>query len=452
MVFQAMKKGGKKNKILIGHGRQESDSEGTCSGALATTLRVSRLVGVAPLRMEQRQSRWNIRFSRAFAWYSYIFIIALDVCLILGAMMDFYIPKNKAVKARTVTSRAAWYLDIQFVTSISGYGVFTAPKRMKSIFESLNLLDSILKEVRGYTKSPPKETKKVVLLVLLILFAFVINYGDFICFVVEAILNDKDLKVALMYICYYIEAFLSSMLSLQFVVVGLMVDTALKSINCEIERIIKSCDLQGTADKPYSLLRGKYFSTAIPVPKLQSIVDVMLVKNSKVHSTEIATRLRSLAHAYAITCKLLKEIDNCFGVITVLSLASVFFQLIVAPYSLACFALSKRPDKVHILFEIGYLIFHFINLCLLTEPGSRIKNEMMRTEMLLSQMLRRITPEDHSFEDLEYFYQQVMMYQPEFSALGIGNMRRPFITAVMAGVSNYIIIVVQLEVSDINNW
>ncbi|XP_046964198.1 uncharacterized protein LOC124533077 [Vanessa cardui] len=108
-------------------------------GALAVVLRLSRALGLAPLRFAHDRGGYIVTVSRRVAIYGYILSVCTHICgavWMYQSIVKFYMVYSSFPVGNFITVSA-----IMFVTGVGSYG---SVDRIKNIAKHLNLLYKVI--------------------------------------------------------------------------------------------------------------------------------------------------------------------------------------------------------------------------------------------------------------------------------------------------------------------
>ncbi|KAI5635659.1 7tm chemosensory receptor domain-containing protein [Phthorimaea operculella] len=379
------------------------------AGALALILRVSRLLGMAPMKMTHESGRWRVTTSAAACFYSFFVIIGLHTLSLLGLAYDFSLEEKDAVRVRSTTSAIVWCIELTMILSITTFGLFEAPARVKEIIECLNVIQKVhIKSINVEWLKLTGENKRYISIFIYLLLVYTMISVRFIDFWMDG----KNATITHLYGAYYVEFFIVVVLEMQFFSIAMHINYALKFVNDSLYGLICILDLK---------------SPELPVKRAQE-------------------KVRSLMLSFGAICDVMRKISGTYENILLLFAASFFFHLVTTPYYLVGNFFSPNKDIIgKLLLKIIFLVLHISLLVIAVEPGHRLKKELERTSVLVSQLLRRVSsPRDSLSLELDLFDKQIALNRVSYSPMEI-TLARPLITAICGGVTTYLIIILQFQ-------
>ncbi|XP_013167697.1 PREDICTED: gustatory receptor for sugar taste 43a-like [Papilio xuthus] len=130
---------------------------------------------------------------------------------------------------------------------------------------------------------------------------------------------------------------------------------------------------------------------------------------------------------------------------------SFITYLVVSIYYLIAAVCSPTGfmRNFNIVLQFIWCTYHCFKIFLLIEPCHRTHQEMEETRVLASQLTYRMTPPGQPLPvELETFHKQLILYNPSFSPLNICTLNRSQIAGIIAGVTTYMLIIVQQRLID----
>ncbi|XP_049879667.1 uncharacterized protein LOC126376384 [Pectinophora gossypiella] len=343
-------------------------------GALALTLRVSRVAGVAPLRMVRERDGWRASVSRPVALYGYTLLFALHTGILTGIALDLNLDKKRSVITRTPTATTMWLIESFVVTTIVTIQAQTINKTLKSGADTKTLTGALAIVGANWYFAEYLST-----------------------FLFEAFTHNKDWRVVIIYSCFFFEFLMMTLLLLQFIFIALVVKSLLKSINDTLSDLIYTVDLQRMSYMPcYLASTGNIKNIAIPIHSINIAVDKMHVKEKmkKFDSTTEANleeHIRSLILYFGTACDVVRRVDRSYGHIMLLIVGSYMLYLVVPAYYFVSFLLSTKMRRLDVMLQVINYLFHFTYTVIGVEPGHRTSLEMDRTQQLVTELVQRVS-------------------------------------------------------------
>nr|WCC57814.1 gustatory receptor 4.1 [Papilio machaon] len=394
-------------------------------GPLALVLQISRYHGVAPLKLEPRNNGYYAQNSYFMFHCSRFLLIILsnyiitDILTFIGLVMDlFHVGTKKAIRVATTSALVIWLVDVTSITTIASLGVFQGPYRMRRIMEHLKNIDKInlkLKKIKGL----PREQKFKVAIVCIMIFLYVLLGVDFGYYVMDTMTRGKGMIVVYIYASQYFKYSMALFLHLQIALVILLAKSALKTINDRLRELIQLLDLKCSY--------------------------IFLID----YSTE--NSLRDIADCYVTICNIVRDLNEENGILLISMYLSSISYLVVSIYYLIVAVCSPTGfmRNFNIVLQFIWCIYHSFEIFLLIEPCHRIHEEMEETRVLASQLTYRMTPLGEPLPaELETFHKQLILCNPTFSPLSICTLNRSQIAGIIAGITTYMLIIIQQRLID----
>nr|WCC57928.1 gustatory receptor 4 [Papilio polytes] len=400
-------------------------------GPLALVLQISRIHGVAPLRLEPRNNEYYAQNSSFMTHYSRFILIILskkasflikitDILTLIGLVLDLFdVRTKKAIRVNTISSLVVWLIDVTSILIITGLGVFQGPYRMTRIMEHLKNIDKVklkLKKIKA-----PRKQKLSVTIIFIMIGMYILMAGDIGYYVMDAMTHGKSMIVVHLYGSQYIKYSMAFFLHMQIALVILSAKSAFKTINDRLRELIQLLDLKCSH-------------------KLTSI-EFLSAENS----------LREIADCYVTICNIIKDINEDNGILLIAMYMSSITYLVVSNYYLIAALCSPIGfmRNFNIILQFIWCVYHSFKILLLIEPCHRTHEQMEETRVLASQLTYRMTPSGEPLPaELDTFHKQLILYNPSFSPLNICTLNRSQIAGIIAGVTTYLLIIVQQRLID----
>nr|WCC57712.1 gustatory receptor 4.1 [Papilio dardanus] len=386
-------------------------------GPLALVLQISRFQGVAPLRLEPRSNGYYAQNSSFMALYSRLLLIILskykftriitkdfiiaDILTFIGLILDvFLIGIKKAIRVNTLSSLVIWLVDVASILIITGVGVFQGEDRMTRIMTHLKNIDKVLTK-SFKIKGLPKESNRSLSFVCIVIAMHILMFVDFGYYVMKAITREKGMLVVFIYGCQYFKYSMSLYLHLQITIIILMAKSSLKTLNDRLRELLQVLDYKS---------------------------------------------LREIGDCYVTIVNIIKDINEENGVLLIAMYISFITYLVVSNYYLIAAVCSPvgLMRNFNIVLQFIWCIYHSAKILLLIEPCHRTHEEIEETKVLASQLTYRMTPPGEPVPvELVTFHKQLILYSPSYSPLNICTLNRSQIAGIIAGVTTYLVIIVQ---------
>nr|WCC57868.1 gustatory receptor 4 [Papilio memnon] len=338
-------------------------------GPLALVLKISRIHGVAPLRLEPRSNGYFAQKSSFMTHYSRFLLIILitDILTFIGLVLDLFdVRTKKAIRVNTIPSLVVWLIDVTSILIITGLGVCQGPYRMTRIMEHLKNIDKVNLKLKKF--KVPREQKLSVSIIFIIIGLYSLMAADFGYYVMDTLTRGKSMIVVYIYGSQYVKYSMAFFLHMQIALVILSAKSAFKTINDRLRELIQ-------------LLDSKVVSNYYLIAALCSPIGFM--------------------------------------------------------------------RNINIILQFIWCTYHSFKILLLIEPCHRTHEQMEETRVLASQLTYRMTPSGEPLPaELDTFHKQLILYNPSFSPLNICTLNRSQIAGIIAGVTTYLLIIVQQRLID----
>ncbi|KAI5635532.1 7tm chemosensory receptor domain-containing protein [Phthorimaea operculella] len=330
------------------------------AGALALILRVSRLLGMAPIKMTRESGRWRVSTSKAACFYCYIVVFGLRL------VYDFSLEHN-AVRTRTLTGQIVWTMEVVIVLSITTIGLVEAPTRVKEIIECLNVIEKVyIKSINIDWLNVPGEKKRYIGIILYFLFVLSLHVGQFVGYFIKR----RNVNVICLYSSFYIEFFIIVVLEMQFFFIAMHANFALKFINDSLYGLICILDLKSM---PKSCFNPNVY-TSVPTAPVYILLENLKTKVTMKQDASTLTikkaqeKVQSLMLSFGAICDVMRKIGASYEKILLLLTASFFFHLVVTPpHLVGYFEASRECARFDTLIP-GIKILNRDSLSLLGAP------------------------------------------------------------------------------------
>ncbi|XP_073951395.1 uncharacterized protein isoform X4 [Choristoneura fumiferana] len=299
-------------------------------------LRISRCMGVAPVRLRWCRGNSLIEVSRELVVFQRLIMILSSILLFIGVGYDF-ISNNHVRVGTAIFTAALWITEICLGMSICLIRAFKAPgtvDRLIILLKQINKINHGLNH--GVSKVRCLKFGKLKLSLYMI-GTFLLRISDFIWFQ----LNVDNPLVVTLYACFYYQDLSVQIIQLELALVMAQMTSLVVGLNDHLHRLLQSIS--------------------------QNSDDVV---NSKYRYLTI----RQLAQYHEQICDMVKAVDEDSGPILLLSFMLVFLQLLITPYNLM--AIGKY------LYRKIIPIFNFqkcakFNGCSFFSANDTINNEIL---------------------------------------------------------------------------
>ncbi|XP_075984118.1 gustatory receptor for sugar taste 43a-like [Anticarsia gemmatalis] len=428
--------------------------ECTVSGTLSFVLRMSRLVGIAPLKFEKVRDGWRIRVSRFYSVYGFIVVIVFVLFAIVALMSDLAIDTEKAFRTTTNSNRMVWILDILVVGVVVIAGAYTGMNRMKYMIDCIAQLKDINKELSHFSHQTISESdrKKWIMVVFTLVFGCFTVFTDYGLFMFEVVGVDGNLLTSSFYIFFGISSIKLLLLVIQFALIAMWVLPTLQLLNNCLRDVLRdvyknSSESTLITTYPKSIVvkensKNNVFNR-FGNKSVNRVIDLMAI-NGGLKTTP--STIHQMSHLYCSLCDIIRQLDDSTGFILVLLLFSFLVHLIITPYHLVTGLFhDEQSDHSSVPLQLAWAVVHFSKLMMIVEPCHRTHAQMDQTRNLINQMLRYTSPEDFAIiSELKLFYRHLMLNQVTYSPMQLFTLNRTLIAAIMGSITTYLVVVIQL--------
>ncbi|XP_026740607.1 gustatory receptor for sugar taste 43a-like [Trichoplusia ni] len=439
--------------------RAERATHCVVGGAHAFILRISSVVGLAPLRFESHGAGYTVSISSAMCVYSYILVTVLVICTILGLAAELNVG-TQSVRMQTRMLQVASCSDVLVVVATAGAGIYGAPRRMRNMLkfmEDIAMVDSSI----GSQYSAVAE-RKLCLIILASLIVFsVLVVDDFAFYVVEGKKLDREWDVLINYIAFYALWFVVMILELQFAFTALSVRSRFTAVNDALALTARQASIP--VEKPKSSSTLNIYAIRVSPADSQRSANVSLLVNDSMSGREqvvIIKRtasgeprlvvspcdaVRRLAALHGTLCDVVTSIDASYGLPLIVILISTLLHLIVTPY-FVIMEILVSTNRPHFLFlQFLWCTTHMLRMIGVVEPGHLTIAEGKRTEGIISRLMTSAPSTGVLPARLEIFSRQLMLQSVSYSPMGMCTLHRPLIASVLGAVTTYLVILIQFQ-------
>ncbi|CAD0204551.1 unnamed protein product [Chrysodeixis includens] len=363
--------------------RAERATHCVVGGAHAFILRISSVVGLAPLRFEPQDAGFTVSISSAMCVYSYILVTVLAICTIMGVVEETR-KESKSVNLQTPMLQAATASDLLIVVTIACVGVYGAPQRMRNMLKFMEDIATVDKSVPSQSATERKQC--VIIFICLITFLALI-IDDFEFYFRESQKVNREWKKPQTTSLLNIYAIQGKPTDSQ----GLAIDRGQKQAGVIIKR---------TASDELRLVVSPYDA------------------------------VRRLAALYGMLCKVVTSIETSYGLSLIIILISTLLHLIVTPY-FAIMEIIVSTERPHFLIlQFFWCILHLLRLIGVVEPGHLIVAEIRKTKSIISRLMTSVPSSGELTARLKIFSRKLMLQDVTYSPMGMCMLQRPLIVSV----------------------
>ncbi|XP_036333546.1 gustatory receptor for sugar taste 43a-like isoform X1 [Rhagoletis pomonella] len=327
------------------------------------------------------------------------------------------------------TSKVVTALDVTVVILSSaaglGCGLFSV-KPTREVNESLKKFDAALHSFSNFKSD--RHITRILAVIPLLISGALIGF-DIYTWILQVQLtpeNGSDSNLA-WYLPFYL---------LYFVLIGFHVLFANTAFGFgrrfgRLNEMLRSCYL--TNKKSLTVVRNHINSLKITPDHAISIHESKERVSSESMSKECLGKtrvilLRSIAENYDSLGKCVQIFSNAYGVAVLFILVSCLLHLVATAYFLFL-ALLNRNVADYVWGQVLWIAFHIFRLLMVVEPCHRATEESKKTIQIVSEIERK-THEPILAEEIRRFWQQLLVNDIEFSALGLCRINRKILTSL----------------------
>ncbi|XP_072934762.1 uncharacterized protein [Epargyreus clarus] len=389
-------------------------------GALAVTLGLSRVLGVAPLRLQARGATLHARVSSAYALYGVVLVTLLNILTLAGLALD--IVRNtdnskRMVRGGSNTDFIMWMLNMSVTQGLTTLAAYTGQRRMNSLIYQYNRLNKAISGMqRNNEKKKKRERKRIVICILLLTIHFAMVMHDFIYSVINALVLDKEVIVPCFYGAYYLSYFIEVVVGVQLLFLVYEIHAAMESLNEEMERIITN-----------------------------------IHETRPLHKAE-EDSLRRIALLYDSISDVVVHFNKEDGGLMLLKFASFNVYLMFTVYYFHESLLASGGDLTlrDLIIQAMWSFSHITGMVCFVEPCHQTLQEVDRFRVLLTDLMYRTQPPGApSSLCVDVLYKQLVLDTLAFSPLGVCTLTRSLFTAAISTSTTCLVIVVQYRLGNV---
>uniref|UniRef100_A0A1I8Q0N3 Gustatory receptor n=1 Tax=Stomoxys calcitrans TaxID=35570 RepID=A0A1I8Q0N3_STOCA len=136
-------------------------------------------------------------------------------------------------------------------------------------------------------------------------------------------------------------------------------------------------------------------------------------------------------------------VHSYYGLTILFVLVSCFLHLLATAYFLLIELFTKNDDGF-VWLQILWIVFHASRLWAVVEPCHRLKMESSKTIHIICEIERSIH-DSILAEEVKKFWQQLLVFEPRFSACGMCMVDRNILAAMFSGIATYLVILIQFQ-------
>ncbi|CAD7012116.1 unnamed protein product [Ceratitis capitata] len=197
--------------------------------------------------------------------------------------------------------------------------------------------------------------------------------------------------------------------------------------------------------KPYSTIKTQLNSIKITPDHAMSLHESLNTESLPKESlgkTRVML-LRSLADNHESLGKCVQIFSNTYGIAVLCILVSCLLHMVATSYFLFL-ALLDRNVTGYVWGQVMWIILHILRLLLVVEPCHIATAESKKTIHIVTEIERKIH-EPILAEEIKKFWQQLLVVDVEFSALGLCRINRNILTSFSSAIATYLVILIQFQ-------
>ncbi|XP_018786256.1 PREDICTED: gustatory receptor for sugar taste 43a-like [Bactrocera latifrons] len=404
---------------------------------------LSKWLALAPISIQQNAKGVNeIKRSLIFSIYA----IALGLIMVILCYEGLLFDANSKVPLRmnSSTSRVVTAMDVTVVVFSSlagiGCGMFSVtPSRELNL--RLRKFDAALHSFSNFKRD--RITTRIMAIIPMAISGALIAF-DIWTWVLQIEISPHMNSTA--NVKWYIPFYL-----LYFVMIGfhiLFANTAI-GLGRRFRRLNVMLRCQYLSEsKPYSLVRTQINSIKIMPDKAMSLHESIDRLNAEslpkdgLGKTRVML-LRSLAENHESLGKCVQIFSSTFGIAVLCILVSCLLHLVATSYFL--FLALLNPNVTGYAWgQVLWILLHILRLLLVVEPCHMATLESKKTIQIVCEIERKMH-EPVLVEEIKKFWQQLLVIDVEFSALGLCRINRNILTALSSAIATYLVILIQFQ-------
>ncbi|XP_067627993.1 gustatory receptor for sugar taste 43a-like [Eurosta solidaginis] len=403
---------------------------------------LSKCLALAPISIQQNDKGvLKIRRSKSFTIYSLVLGTTLVTLAYEGLIYDAN--AELPLRMKSPTSKVVTALDITVVvlSCVAGIGCsLFSVKPTQELNSRLRKFDGTIHCLCNTKRD--RIISRIMAIMPVTLSGALIGF-DIWTWVLQAELDAKDAKNN---VKWYLPLY-----GLYFILIAfhvLFANTAF-GLGRRFRRLNTMLKTNYLADQThFGLLMNRVHSIKITSDQAMSLHASLDNLNTDIFSKEafVKTRivlLRSIADNYESLSKCVQIFSNAYGVAILCILVSCLLHLVVTAYFLFL-ALLNRDVTGHVWSQAFWILLHVIRLLLVVEPCHSTMAESKKTIQIVSEIERK-SHEPILAEEIKKFWQQLLVIDVEFSALGLCRINRNILTSFSSAIATYLVILIQFQ-------
>nr|XP_026488992.1 gustatory receptor for sugar taste 43a-like [Vanessa tameamea] len=242
------------------------------------------------------------------------------------------------------------------------------------------------------------------------------------------------------------------MMEVQFFVIVISINSAFKLINKSLQELLMNHHFESETRDTRSEIFLKTSDLKIPIKSINAVIDLIGMKKQLypdykfMQRTVFAQKLRKITHCFVSTSEVLRKINRSENFVLVLHLVIFGLNLVVTVYNAlrTLYDNDSTTYNFRKILQTVWFIYHLLNIIMFVEPCYRTQKEVSNVRFLVGRIMCYVTSEtDPVRDEIDDFYKQLLLNNTSFSAMGICNLGRPLISAIIGSVTTIIVFLCQ---------
>ncbi|XP_061402434.1 gustatory receptor for sugar taste 43a [Musca vetustissima] len=411
-------------------------------------LFLSKVFTLAPYSLQKNaKGIYIIDKSVPFIFYSSSIILLLVFLTYRGLLFDAN--SNVPIRMKTATSKIVTALDVSVVVLASVAGVFCGITGLSTTRELNARLRKVDETINGFKDVKRERTKALILLIVPMLSITILLGLDIGTWLRKAASmkihedDETDMNIK-WYIPFYSLYLVLTVLHISFANTTFGLWTRFKGLNC----LLRTSFLPHVRVKEPQLAKNPKITT-VKANSTVSSSSSSLASESYQQNGSGKTKsllLKLMAETHESLGKCVKLVSSYYGMAILIILVSCFLHLLATAYFLLI-ELFSNNDSGYVWLQILWIFFHALRLLAVVEPCHRLTVESTQTIHIICEIERTIH-DSILAEEVKKFWQQLLVYEPRFSACGLCLVDRNILAAMFSGIATYLVILIQFQKSN----
>uniref|UniRef100_A0A1I8MVV8 Gustatory receptor n=1 Tax=Musca domestica TaxID=7370 RepID=A0A1I8MVV8_MUSDO len=405
-------------------------------------LFLSKVFILAPYSLQRNaKGIYIIDKSVPFIFYSSSIILLLVFLTYRGLLYDAN--SNVPIRMKTATSKIVTALDVSVVVLASVAGVFCGIVGLNTTRELNGRLRKVDETINGFKDVKRERTKALILLIVPMLSITILLGLDIGTWLRKAASmkvhedDETDMNIK-WYIPFYSLYLVLTVLHISFANTTFGLWKRFKGLN----RLLRTSFLPHVRVKEPQMTKNPKITTVkanSTVSSSSSLASESYQQNGKTKSL----LLKLMAETHESLGKCVKLVSSYYGMAILIILVSCFLHLLATAYFLLIELFSNK-DSGYVWLQVMWIIFHALRLLAVVEPCHRLTVESTQTIHIICEIERTIH-DSILAEEVKKFWQQLLVYEPRFSACGLCMVDRNILAAMFSGIATYLVILIQFQ-------